>query len=121
MNIPYRYSSSRLPLQSYQAMASRVASRADLSINVKYVQTEEKLYEYIPRGVYTGGTIDPERRANEHEGSLNLSGRRVMYCWKTRNSMKKAENRLLKGRSFRLNNHNVSNAADGPGYVYIIV
>ena len=98
-----------------------MARRAALSIVVEYVQTEEKLYEYIPRGVYTGGTEDPERRAKQHERNLNLLDRRVMYCWKTHTSMQKAENRLLKGRSFRLNDHNVSNAADGPGYVYIIV
>ena len=98
-----------------------MAGRTTLSIVVKYVQTEEELREYIPRGVYTGGTVDPERRAKEHERKLNLSGGRVMYCWKTRTSMKKAENRLLDGRSFRLNDHEVSNAHDKPGYVYIIV
>ena len=92
-----------------------------LQIDVVYVQTEKKLHKYIPRGFYAGATVDPERWANEHEISLNLWGRRVMYCWKTRNSMKKAENRLLDQRNFPLNSHNVSNADDEPGFVYIIV
>ena len=92
-----------------------------LQIDVVYVKTETELHKYIPRGFYAGATVDPERRANEHERSLNLGGRRVMYCWKTRNSMKKAENRLLDEGSFPLNSHNASNADDEPGYVYIIV
>ena len=98
-----------------------MASPAALSIVVKYVRTERKLHEYIPRGVYTGGTVDPESRAKDHERNLNLQKRRVMYCWKTLTSMKKAENKLLKQKNFRLNDHQVSNAHDRPGYVYIIV
>ena len=92
-----------------------------LQIDVVIVQTEKKLHEYIPYGLYAGATVDPERRANEHERSLYLWGRRVMYCWKTRTSMKKAEDRLLDQRNFPLNSHNASNADDEPGFVYIIV
>ena len=92
-----------------------------LQIDVVKVKTEKILHEYIPDGSYAGATVDPERRANEHERNLYLWGGRVMYCWKTQNSMKSAENRILKQRSFPLNSHNVSNADDEPGYVYIIV
>ena len=92
-----------------------------LQIDVVKVKTEKILHEYIPHGSYAGATVDPERQANEHERNLYLWGRRVMYCWKTQTSMKSAENRILKLGYFPLNSHNVSNADDGPGYVYIIV
>ena len=92
-----------------------------LQIDVEKVKTEKILHTYIEDGSYAGATVDPERRANEHERNLYLWGRRTMYCWKTYTSIKSAENKILKQRSFPLNNHNVSNANDEPGFVYIIV
>ena len=98
-----------------------MASRAALSIVVEPVRTEKELYEYIKNGLYAGAAADPKGRAKQHERNLDLFGKRVMYCWKTPTSMKKAENRLLKQKSFKLNDHDVSNADDKPGFVYIIV
>ena len=97
-----------------------MARRAALSIDVKCVRTQTELYKHIQRGKYAGAADDPKKRVKQHEKKLDLSGRRVMYYWKTHN-MKKAENKLLKQKSFPLNDHKVSNADDGPGYVYIIV
>ena len=100
---------------------ARYSQRSNLQIEVIKVKTETELHTYISDGQYSGATVDPERRSKELERSLNLRGRQVMYCWKTPTSMKSAENKILKQKSFPLNHHNVSNGDDKPGYVYIIV
>ena len=105
------------------AHSSSYSRKSHLQIEVVKVNKEKELHKHIKRGVYTGGTLHPESRSKQHERNFkhDLSGRRFMYCWKTHTSMKSAENRILKLGYFPLNSHNVSNADDKPGYVYIIV
>ena len=95
-------------------------SPSHLQIELKKVKTEKELHKHILHGKYPGATVDLEKRRNEHERSLKLSGKRVMYYWKTRN-MKRAENKILDRKKFRLNSHKTSNAVAKPGFVYIIV
>ena len=84
--------------------------------------TQKELHEIVgERGaIRVGATVDPDRRANGYE-SDGYAG--TMYVAKTENMMK-AEDRLLKeARKTGGGRHNVqdlSNAAEDPGYVYVI-
>ena len=70
--------------------------------------------------IHVGATNHPDQRAQSYKAE-GYAG--VMYIAKTKNMMK-AEERLLKEvrktRGGRHNVHSLSNAAEKPGYVYVI-
>ena len=79
--------------------------------------TQAELNEIVQENnsIRVGSTIDPERRANEYERD-GYSG--IMYIAKTTN-MQYAEDKLLEYKPLHCI-QSTSNAANEPGYVYVI-
>jgi hypothetical protein len=80
--------------------------------------TQEELREIANDkfSVRVGATVNPENRSNlyKHEGYAG-----TMYIAPTTNMMK-AEDKLLEAGHGVHNVHQVSNAQEAPGYVYVI-
>lgn len=85
-------------------------------LKIVYV-TQEELFDIAREygSVRGGATVDPAARAYEYgyEGYIG-----TMYVARTQNMMK-AEDRLLEA-NFRHNIHELSNASESSGYIYVV-
>ena len=80
--------------------------------------TQQELHEIadVPGAIRAGSTKNPKQRLQDYRQE-GYSG--TMYYTRTDN-MYRAETRLLQGHEFRHNMHDVSNASEERGFVYVV-
>ncbi len=80
--------------------------------------TQSKLQEIADErsAIRAGSTGDPDKRARDY-AQEGYAG--TLYYAPTENMMK-SEDKILRGRNFRHNEQELSNASESPGNVYVI-